>query len=378
MNKEVTLEAVNRVMADDRLPVSVIMIIANSIGAVANCMIVFVFLFRLRKWMDSGRFFVPFLAMNDAIVCVVGTVYRVYLNFYFIMPKSDILCQIGTYFLDVFVLISSIILLLIAVDRFLLFYHNGKKSLSLKQKWISLCAAVVIAAISGSTIWIFYGELEVQIKEHRNLNVENVTFHQCSEKHGSKNETAAVINTGIMLCLVFCQVIVMAVLYSYIARIIHTAIKKRTHRKKINAPAKKDSMSKTSSFELGPIGTKTDSIIKTERKTGRSRERLNSLWGKSLWRQTMAYHFRKHRFTYTFMVLTGVYAFNLIPSVVIKLMSITVGEHTFWHQLTYSQLQVSLIAYNSNIFDSTIHPFIYGFLDTKLREEIKGMFNGRK
>lgn len=378
MNKGVTLEAVNRVMADERLPMSVIMIITNSIGAVANFMIVFVFLFRLTKWMDSGRFFVPFLAMNDAIVCVVGTVYRVYLNFYFITPKSDTLCQMGTYFLGVFVHISSMILLLIAVDRFLLFYHNDKKSFSLKQKWISLCVAVVIAAISGSTIWIFYGELEVQVKEYRNLNVENVTFYQCSEKHGPKNETAAVVNTVIILCLVFCQVIVMAVLYSYIARIIHTAFKKRTHRKKINAPGKQDSMSKTSSSELGPIGTKTDSIIKTERKTGRSRERLNSLWGKSLSRQTLTFHFRKHRFTYTFMVLTGVYAVNLIPSMVITLISITVGEHTFWHQLTYSQLQASLIAYNSDIFDSTIHPFIYGFLDTKLREEIKGMFNGRK
>ncbi|XP_052680342.1 uncharacterized protein LOC128161152 [Crassostrea angulata] len=167
----------------------------------------------------------------------------------------------------------------------------------------------------------------------------------------------------------------MAVLYSYIARIIYTAFKKRTQRKEKNAPEKQDSLSKTSSIELGPIGTKNDSIIKTERKTGRSRERL---WGKSLWRQTMAYHFRQHRFTYTFMVITGVYAFNLIPSTVISLMVNTVGENTFWHQLTYSQLQASLIAYNSDIFISTIHPFIYGFLDTKLREEIKGMFNGRK
>uniref|UniRef100_A0A8W8LHL2 G-protein coupled receptors family 1 profile domain-containing protein n=1 Tax=Magallana gigas TaxID=29159 RepID=A0A8W8LHL2_MAGGI len=375
MNKEVTLELVNRVMADDRLPVSVIMIITNSIGAVANFTIVFVFLFRLTKWMDSGRFFVPFLALNDAIVCIVGTIYRVYLNFYFITPKSNILCQMGNYFLYVFVVISSIILLLIAVDRFLLFYQNGKKSFSLKQKWISLFVAVVIAAISGSTIWIFYGELEVQVKEYRNFNVENVTFYQCSEKQGRNIDMVGMIIT---LCVVFCQMIVMAVLYSYIARIIYTAFKKTTQRKEKNAPAKQDSMSKTSSFELGPIGTKNDSIIKTERKTGRSRERFNILWGKSLWRQTMAYHFRKHRFTYTFMVLTGVYAFNRFPSMVIKLMAITVGEHTFWHQLTYSQLQASLIADSSDIFDSTIHPFIYGFLDTKLREEIKGMFNGRK
>lgn len=238
MNKEVTLELVNRVIADERLPVSVLMIITNSIGAVANLMIVFVFLFRLTKWMDSGRFFVPFLAMNDAIVCVFGTVYRVYLNFYFITPKSDILCQMGTYFLYVFDVISSIILLLIAVDRFLLFYQNGKKYFSLKQKWISLCVAVVIAAISGSTIWILYGEFEVQVKENRNLNVENITFYQCSEKLGRNNETAVIVNTVIILCLVFCQVIVLAVLYSYIARIIHTSFKKMTQTKKKKCSSK--------------------------------------------------------------------------------------------------------------------------------------------
>lgn len=378
MNKNVTLELVNRRMADERLPVSVLMIITNSIGAVANLMIVFVFLFRLTKWMDSGRFFVPFLAMNDAIVCVFGTVYRVYLNFYFITRKSNIVCDTGAYFLHVFVHISSVILLLIAVDRFLLFYQNGKKSLSLKQKWISLCVAVVIVVISGSTIWIFYGELKVKVKKHRNLNVENITFYQCSEKHGRSYETAAIVNTAIILCLVFCQVIVMAVLYSYIARIIHTAFKKRIQTKKTKLPSKQDSMSKTSSFELRPGGTKNDINTNPERKAYRSRERLNGMWGKSLSRQTLTFHFRKHRFTYTFMVLTGVYAVNLIPSMVITLMAITIGEHTFWHQLTNGQLLASLIAYDSDIFDSTIHPFIYGFLDTKLREEIKGMFNGRK
>lgn len=375
MKQEMTLEQVNHVIAEERLPVSILMIITNSIGAVANFLIVFVFLFRLRKWMDSGRFFVPFLAMNDAIVCVVGTVYRVYLNFYFVTPKSDIICRTGIYIIQVFVHMSSIILLLIAVDRFLLFYHNGKKSFTLKQKWISLCVTVVIGSVSSSTIWVFYGELEVHVKEHRNLNVENITFYQCNDRYGRGDETAAIIITIIILCLILFQVILMAVLYSYIARIIYTAFKKRIQTKKKPAPQKHDSFSKTSSLELG---AKNQSNIYPERKASRSRERLNTLWERSLSRQTLTFHFRKHRFTYTFMILTGVYAVNFIPSTAITLMAHVVEGHAFWHQLTYSQLQASLLAYNSDIFDSTIHPFIYGFLDTKLREEIKGMFSGRK
>jgi hypothetical protein len=71
------------------------------------------------------------------------------------------------------------------------------------------------------------------------------------------------------------------------------------------------------------------------------------------------------------MLLTGVYAINLIPATVITLLSMVLGEHTFWYRLTYTELCVSLLAYNSDVIDSAIHPFIYGFLDTKLRSEIK-------
>lgn len=92
----------------------------------------------------------------------------------------------------------------------------------------------------------------------------------------------------------------------------------------------------------------------------------------------MVYYFWKYCFIYIFMVLIGVYVINLIFFMVIMFMVIIVGEYMFWYQFIYSQFQVSFIVYNLDIFDLIIYLFIYGFLDIKLREEIKGMFNGRK
>ena len=357
-------------MAMDRLPISIFMIVANSIGAFANLLVVYVFLCRMTKWMRSGRFFVPFLAINDAIVCAAGTTFRVYLNFNFITPKSDLICQSGVFFVNVFIAISSMILLLITIDRFLSFSNNGRKPLTLNKKCVLLVAIVVFSCVSHSPVWIFYGELQFQYIGHMNRDFQNMTFYQCSENHSKADETAAIVLIVFELSLVFCQVIVMAVLYSYIARVIHKGFRRIQFKRKPSSLTQ-DSISRISS-ETDDRCSKIDrSATNSQKDLNRFRERLNTMMKRSVSRQSVFIHFRRHRFTYTFMLLTGVFAINLIPSMVIRLLSIVLGEHTFWHQLTYSELQASLIADNSGIFDSAIHPFIYGFLDKKLRKEIK-------
>ena len=370
MASKTLLELENQVMAMDRLPISIFMIVANSIGAFANLLVVYVFLCRMTKWMRSGRFFVPFLAINDAIVCAAGTTFRVYLNFNFITPKSDLICQSGVFFVNVFIAISSMILLLITIDRFLSFSNNGRKPLTLNKKCVLLVAIVVFSCVSHSPVWIFYGELQFQYIGHMNRDWQNMTFYQCSENHSKADETAAIVLTVFELSLVFCQVIVMAVLYSYIARVIHKGFRRIQFKRKPSSLTQ-DSISRISS-ETDDRCSKIDrSATNSQKDLNRFRERLNTMMKRSVSRQSVFIHFRRHRFTYTFMLLTGVFAINLIPSMVIRLLSIVLGEHTFWHQLTYSELQASLIADNSGIFDSAIHPFIYGFLDKKLRKEIK-------
>lgn len=366
VSNRAALESINHLMAVDRLPISIVLMVTSVVGVSSNIIIVFVYMSRMPNWRASGRFFVPFLAINDAIVCITGPVFRVYLNFNFIVRKSDVICQSGAYFINVFVAVSSMILLLITIDRFLFVYYSGSKPFALKFKWMSLIGILLIAFISQTPIWIFIGELEVKSVEHRKHSLGNMSFYQCSEIHGDKYEKSAIIHTALRIGFVFCQVIIMAVLYSLIARVIYRGLTRI--RKTRTTPS-------NSSSKLSPDpdsrSAESDTYTPPKKEMSKTRERLNTMLKKTVSRQNLYGHFSRHRFTYTFMLLTGIYAINLIPSTVITLLSMVLGEHTFWYRLTYAELSVSLLAYNSDIIDSAIHPFIYGLLDTKLRSEIK-------
>ncbi|OWF46144.1 cholecystokinin receptor type A-like [Mizuhopecten yessoensis] len=392
-------------------------------GLFGNLLVIYVYSFKLKTKRDN-RFFIPFLAIFDLLACAIGASFAMSLNILPLIYYGDTLCKTLWFLSEATTIASSLLLLVIGLQRYLKVCRPFEAQMTSMWKKIALVMTVVSACLISSPTVLFYGEIQL-------YTLASVTGVRCGKRSDDEHLVQGLVIYNIMLfATAVVGTITMAVLYGIIARAIYhqflrhrksTYKKKRQHVKskpsdKSNSSMSYDSEDKVTmrkEYSTAPPSKSSNSYPTTqeteiesqpsfpesdleeqsvddfdviERKNTKEklkdekekrikrrsfdvlRENIESIREK-LQRERVYNHFRVHRCTYMFMTITLIFVVSYTPRVVLMLLESF--EPDFWGSLSNSQMQVCYFLYRMYLLNHVTNPFIYGLFDSRFRSKAK-------
>lgn len=128
------------------------------IGVLGNSLVFYIYKFCITKH-RTDRFFIPYLAVSDALSCIVGSGFGLALNLLPIRFSGDALCK-GLWFLTKWsTLVSALMLLLIAIERYKKVCKPFGPQMTPLAKQLSMIALFVVSAILTFPTVFFHGEI---------------------------------------------------------------------------------------------------------------------------------------------------------------------------------------------------------------------------
>ncbi|XP_033735344.1 alpha-2Da adrenergic receptor-like [Pecten maximus] len=423
-----TLEDLNTYLARLLIPNDVILAIYLLAGLFGNLLVIYVYSFKLKTKRDN-RFFIPFLACFDVLACTIGDSFAMSLNILPIIYYGDTLCKTLWFLSEATSISSSLLLLVIGLQRFLKVCRPFEAQMTSMWKKIALIVTVVSACLVSSPTVLFYGEIH-------SYTLANMTGIRCGKRDDNPYLVQGLLIYNVILfgTAVF-GIVTMAVLYGLIARVIYHQFlrhRKSAHKNtKTHVKIKYSDKSNTSmscdddedrvtmrkdystaspstegqSSNSVPTPTETDleSQIpfpepdmddqsigdceindqnskqentkdeKEEKRIKRRsfdvlRENIDNIREK-LQRERVYNHFRVHRCTYMFMTITLIFFVSYIPRVVLMLLESL--DPDFWSSLSNSQIQLCYFLYRMYLLNHVTNPFIYGLFDSRFRSKAK-------
>ena len=129
------------------MPTSVLYNIATSLGILGNVAVLLVYNFRFKR--QEHRYYIPVLAWADLSGCVTNSVYFNTLDVYHVTYPSDPLCRLLSFLVIFNSGVSSHVILIIALQRYLTLCRPFGKQLTARARRLSLVIVTVLALIYG-------------------------------------------------------------------------------------------------------------------------------------------------------------------------------------------------------------------------------------
>ena len=124
-------------------------------GTLGNSIVLYVFLHKRDRLVSTH--FILVLAFVDFITCVVVIPYTIIMECLRLEIRYDLLCKIYHFLLTSNIPFSALIMVAIAIDRYLCICHPFLRTLSLQRaKFMTVCLAVLAATI-GVIVALMHG-----------------------------------------------------------------------------------------------------------------------------------------------------------------------------------------------------------------------------
>ncbi|KAL3864658.1 hypothetical protein ACJMK2_006322 [Sinanodonta woodiana] len=225
------------------LPVTVFVGIEACIGFIGNSLVLYVFSFKYHKC--NFKYFVLFLALIDLTSCLTTIPGEmVTQSFWYIYPVSEI-CKVKSFFNIFTVCASALCLLLIAIDRYRKVCKPFGRQIKPEMAILFSVCALVIAGIVASPVPFYWGVQHYNVT-HNKLTA-NVTSCEIDDKF--KNEDNPLIYSSVTEAIISIPLVIMAVLYSFIACKIWRGIHKTHAVESVTADILENSDSMTNTLE---------------------------------------------------------------------------------------------------------------------------------
>lgn len=155
---DVDIYTLNSLRAEFLTVNTVILGVYLVIGVLGNSLVFYIYKFCITKH-RTDRFFIPYLAVSDALSCIVGSGFGLALNLLPIRFSGDALCK-GLWFLTKWsTLVSALMLLLIAIERYKKVCKPFGPQMTPLAKQLSMIALFVVSAILTFPTVFFHGEI---------------------------------------------------------------------------------------------------------------------------------------------------------------------------------------------------------------------------
>ena len=308
------LEEYGRDMARVVLPIDILLSIVLVTGIIGNMFVIFIFATKMRKNQRGSRYFIPFLAFCDLIVCIMSEILLITNSQHWISFHSDELCKTLFFFLLQSMMMSDAFLLAISVQRFLKICRPTAKQMTLYWRRITVVLVIVTNTLYSVPIPIVSGIQELSVV-YRNVTITGPTCVTANHKYPSFQLICYVIVTLIILS----NIVATLGLYTPIACVIYRFSRKRRLQQR--------------------PGTNMAHV-----------DKANS---------------PKTRFNLMLFVIISVYTVSYLPTVVMN--TYITLDKSVWATSSHDEIRSYRFLTRTYLFNHVTNPFIYAYFDSKIR-----------
>ncbi|XP_033762826.1 uncharacterized protein LOC117344251 [Pecten maximus] len=367
------------------IPNDIILGLYLTIGVLGNLIVLYVYIFKMENKKDV-RYFIPVLAVTDAVASLAGCGVSLLTNVYPVMFPVAGLCECLWFFAIVVLIWSGLLNLVIAYQRYMKICRLGKNmTLAFRRKTLFITGTV--ATILSLPSWAFFAR--VPVYNYRT----NVTGNRCGSRYETDHTFKALIYIyqGINGMLSLVIVIGIIVFYSSVGTTLYrqeNRLKRHVSSKVPSSPSRKsadvapwrESLDVTSNGEskgmtkndLISIGGSTVDVPRTE--TCRLTDQIakhDSLSSNLEREPSSKSQAARYRVTYMFMTLALAYILCLVPTFAVNL-SKNIESNDFWVNFNNDEAYSLSIMFclRLHLINNVMNPFIYFTFDKHFRREV--------
>ena len=343
-------------------------------GVFGNTTVLYIYLVKFRTYRES-RFFIPPLAAIDFVACVVNCSILISWVSSPIQHGTDIECKIKSYLCMASIMASILILVIIAIDRYLKICRPVGKQIDLRWKRRSIVITIIAAMILSLPFLIFNGAVE------HIYPGTNITAINCwGVDYGVP--AVSMLFYGIYLLIVLAELGVMSVLYFRICRRIFQQKNFNPHQELNKISSTPDNLNNLTNLDMVDDAQSSEdaqsivTAIRLTEKAVRFTTRQDSHEpGQSVYLNTLPKTLKKSvrkiprsRLTIMFLTITIVFAISFIPRVVILVLESMGYDFSGLGQGSAFFLELFRSVYIANNFTN---PFFYSCMDKKFQLELR-------
>lgn len=397
---DVLLKHWNTRLANLFLPLNVLFILTTCIGFIGNIVVCIVYKFCM-KGKINDRFFIPLLAVIDAMVCLIGPIISLILSIRPVTFYGNAICKVSIFVFRVMLNSSVLLMLVIATQRYRKVCNLFKGTYDLKRCKIDAGISIGVAILMAVPNLIFFGEIPI-VDTIKNTTVIG---HRC----GLRTEESDVLHNAIYAYQVLCFIVVVGIVFALI--VMYSLV-----GKKIYVQAKKVESSRTSSMtsasesdsqvrsSTGTIGngkltlkmpeTRSYKASESESSSKQSMVKSNGVRGLRLLRgpsspvspstpysptSSMSKpHFKQkraksvsRRYTLLFMAISTFFVLSYLPTLLANIISKNMWDSaSFWTENSDYEKTLYTYLFFTYFINHVANPFFYGFFDSSFRRKI--------
>ena len=328
------------------------------LGCFGNLIVFFIYV--KYKFNSDGRYFIPFLAVVD----ILATVFSCLLNLTYVAPRlHDVLsligCKLPRFLVSTTTDVSVCIILVIAVDRYLEICRPTWRFIRWVLKKFSFLASVIAAVAISSPLIKLEGESVLKLKEGSTIKV-------CF--YAGESQNVFIIYTMVQLFLIFAILIIIAILYYRIYKVVlrnPTAVVIAENITSSTSDHGSDAKPKSDPTDMTNLAI---NISSDSQKPTVDRDEVSL----QVQIQASVQRVPSSRMIVIFMVITIVSAICFIPTFVVLFLELVFELNTTTNSVVEIWLQLFFRSFY--ICNNFIKPFIYGRMDKEFQLKLRKMF----
>jgi len=373
----ITLEEWNAEITQNLIPNIVILSLCLIIGVFGNLIVIAVYTFQIKEKNDE-RYFVPILAVFDMISASYISLWCIYQNTHHVSFSNVILCQIAEFFVGLTTYMPILLLVIIAVQRYIKVCKPRRPPMPLFVKRCIVCIAFVFSVLLAIPLPLVYGAVPFNTTEYI------ITGSRCGKvKEGTKLVRSIY---GVFIGLItFIIVIVLIGLYSKIGYTVYKTLKSDKYEQTQTRPElnikpevqesltfSKEDRHVTTEVEDTDVNcddTSLDEPVATSNiilTNGSKEVKIKFITSKS---RKIKNRQLATKITMMFLVITIVFLLSYVPKVILLIIE-GISPH-FWEQLSNTQRPRIILLYQMFIINNIANPFVYAFMDLQFRNNSK-------
>ena len=387
-HSNIYLEELNNAKVKLLIPNTVLAFAFLLTGLVGNGLVLFVYRFQLKSKMDD-RYFIPCLSLVDMIACSIGATYAISMNFNPFNFRSDLICKLVWFLHQSISFSSALLLVAIAVQRYIKVSRLVNSSMSLRSKRFTITSILIGSTIISVPCLVLYGRDEVLLKNEN----RTITGYNCGAVPNVNQKFLFGYSvTLLLMCL--SGIFALIILYSLI---LSKIFKQESFRKKNFYRSNKQSLSDKEQHSSGnTIQTESSNVTDADYSVDKSEsnttyidstttnnQQQNMQGGpaikgnnsnvpsaiqtgqKSQFGRIICLITRKHRFSVMFFLITILFCISFLPRIALMITESAISN--FWDNLTDVNYVIALCVYRGHLLNTIVNPVIYLFFDTDFR-----------
>lgn len=362
--EEESLERVNYLLTLNAIPNIVITAIYLLLGIVGNSVIIYIYGF-VTKSNINNKYFILVLAIVDIIACVVNCVFTFVLDEMQVTFTSPIFCKVLRVLCHVTALMSAFILLIIAIQRYLLVCRPFGRQMTPKWRRNLVFISVGLSCLLGFPAIKFYGPTDLSPYGF------NVTGMSCKYEAGFVGSHDLVIYNVVFMLVCVSGIVAISILYACVVKKIYNQRMKFAQRKTGSCTDKNiGADASTTDSELPSMNGESgymDSSLKRNISVA-SFNKFSIRSGTKKAKESIKYH----RFSLMFCTITVICVVAFMPLRILEFME--VSDKDFVVNTFGNKMPLYRFLYTSYILNNIANPFIYGLFDREFRNTVKNIF----